>query len=67
MSDQNPSSPIGEGSYEGTEQFDKAQHEFAKSGKVDQKAREAADALDGPEGAELEAAEKSSAKGTGKS
>ena len=44
----------GEGSYEGTEQFQKAQHEFAKSGKAEQKAREAADALDGPEAEELE-------------
>ena len=34
----------GEGSYEGTEQFQKAQHEFAKSGRVEKKAREAAEA-----------------------
>jgi hypothetical protein len=52
----------GEGSYDGTEQYQKAQHEFAKSGQVEKKAREAADALDSEEGAELEKARKESAK-----
>lgn len=52
----------GEGSYEGTEQFQKAQHEFAKSGRVEKKAREAADALDSEEGAELEKAERETAR-----
>lgn len=51
----------GEGSYEGAEQFQKAQHEFAENGPVGQKAREAADALDGPEAAELEKARKDTA------
>ena len=53
----------GEGSYEGAEQFQKEQHEFAKSGKVEEKAREAADALDGPEADELEDAATKSADG----
>ena len=52
----------GEGSYEGTEQFQKAQHEFAKSGRVEKKAREAADALDSEEGAELKKAERETAR-----
>ena len=52
----------GEGSYEGTEQYQKAQHELAKSGKVEKKAREAAKALDSEEGAELEKARNETAK-----
>jgi len=40
----------GEGSYEGAEQYRKAQHEFAETGDVKKKAREAADALDSKEG-----------------
>jgi hypothetical protein len=46
----------GEGDYESARKFDAEQEAFAKSGKVDQAAKEAADALDGPEGAELEKA-----------
>lgn len=53
----------GEGSYEGTEKFQKEQHEFAKSGRVEDKAREAAEALDGEEAEELERARKASAEG----
>ncbi|HEY9581167.1 MAG TPA: hypothetical protein VIR65_15035 [Rhizorhapis sp.] len=53
----------GEGSYEGSKKFQKAQQEFASGGKVDEKAKEAADALDGPEGAELEKARRKSAEG----
>jgi len=53
----------GEGSYEGTEQFQKAQHKFAKDGPVREKAREAADALDGDEAEELERARKAAAEG----
>ena len=53
----------GEGSYEGAEQYRKAQHDFARNGPVEEKAREAADALDGPEGEELEKARKKSAEG----
>ncbi|MCB2076411.1 MAG: hypothetical protein KDE55_01805 [Novosphingobium sp.] len=53
----------GEGSYDGAEKYQKEQHEFAQSGDVKEKAREAADALDGPEGAELEKARKATASG----
>lgn len=52
----------GEGSYDGAEKYQKAQHDFAKSGKVEKKAREAAEALDGEEAAELEKARRESAK-----
>ncbi len=53
----------GEGSYEGAKKYQDAQHEFAKKGDVKGKAREAAEALDGPEAEELEAARKKSALG----
>ena len=53
----------GEGSYEGTEQFQQAQHKFAKEGPVEDKARDAADALDSNEAAELERARKAAAEG----
>lgn len=53
----------GEGSYDGTEQFQKEQHKFAKDGPVKEKAREAAEALDGDEAEELERARKASAEG----
>lgn len=57
------SQKIGEGSYEGAEKFQKDQHEFAKSGDVKKKAREAADALVSDEADELEAARNAAAKG----
>ena len=54
----------GEGDYVSAKAYDKAQQEFAKDqDKVQQKAKEAEAALDGPEGAELEAAREESAKG----
>jgi hypothetical protein len=53
----------GEGSYDGSELFQKEQHKFAKDGPVKQKAREAADALDSDEAEELERARKASAEG----
>lgn len=53
----------GEGDYEAARQFDAEQAAFAKSGKVAGKAKEAREALDGPQGAELEAARKASAEG----
>ena len=46
----------GEGDYDAGRRYQKEQHEFAKSGKVDQKTHEAEDALDGAEGEELERA-----------
>src|SRR3546814_19969027 len=57
----------GEGSYEGSKKFQKAQQEFASGGKVDEKPKEAADALDGPEGAELAKARRKSAEGKSRS
>lgn len=53
----------GEGSREGSRRFQDAQHEFAKSGEVEKKAKDAARALDGDEAAELEKARKASAQG----
>jgi hypothetical protein len=47
----------GEGSRSGARAYDQASEKFAKSGKVDEKAREARQAIDGPEGKELERAE----------
>jgi hypothetical protein len=59
-----PQPPIqGEGDYISARRFQQEEAEFARKGPVEQKAREAADALDGPEGAELEAARKASAEG----
>ena len=53
----------GEGSYIAGKRFRNAQEKFAKSGKVQKKAREARDALNSAEGAELEAARKQTARG----
>lgn len=55
--------PIGEGDYESARKFQEQQEQFAKHGPVKEKAREAADALSGEEGKELERARKKSAKG----
>jgi hypothetical protein len=48
----------GEGNYDAARKFDAEERAFVKSGQVEQKAKEAEDALDGPEGAELERARK---------
>ncbi|MDD3837270.1 MAG: hypothetical protein WCY15_16365 [Phenylobacterium sp.] len=48
----------GEGSYTAGKQYQKEQHKFAEEGPVEQKAREAEEALDGPEAEELERARK---------
>jgi hypothetical protein len=53
----------GEGDYEAAKRFDDAEQAFVKSGAVEKKAREAEEALDGPEGAELEQARVESGKG----
>ena len=53
----------GEGNYDAAKKFDDAQAAFAKSGKVDAKAREAAKAVDGPEAEELEAASIAASQG----
>ncbi|WP_044560667.1 hypothetical protein [Azospirillum sp. B4] len=47
----------GEGNRTATRAYDTHAREFVASGKVAQKAREAADALDGPEGPGLKCAE----------
>ena len=59
MSDKSkiPSSQIqGEGNYDAARKFDAEERAFVKSGQVEKKAKEAEDALDGPEAAELERA-----------
>jgi hypothetical protein len=53
----------GEGDYVSGKKYQDMQHEFARKGPVEEKAREAKEALDGPEGAELEKARRDSADG----
>jgi hypothetical protein len=53
----------GEGNYDAARRYDEEQEKFAKSGKVEQKAKEAEEALDGPEGEELERARQETGKG----
>ncbi len=48
----------GEGNYDAARKFDAEERAFVKTGQVEPKAKEAEDALDGPEGAELERARK---------
>lgn len=52
----------GEGDYKSAKVYQEAQHRFAESGPVKEKAREAEEALDGPEGEALETARKDSGK-----
>ncbi len=47
----------GEGNQTGARQYNDAQKRFAESGKVDAAAKDAAHAVDGPEGAEVRKAE----------
>lgn len=47
----------GEGSYTAAHEYNTRTEKFAKSGKVAAKAKEAREAVDGPEGAELRRAE----------
>jgi len=53
----------GEGDYVSAKRYQKEQHDFADKGPVEQKAREAEQALDGPEGQELEKARKETGEG----
>lgn len=46
----------GEGDYDAARRYRKAQEEFAKSGKVDKAAHDAEEAIEGPEGVDLERA-----------
>jgi hypothetical protein len=48
----------GEGNYDAARKFDEQERAFVKSGQVEKKAKEAEEALDGPEGVELERARK---------
>ena len=48
----------GEGNYDAARKFDDEERAFIKKGQVGQKAREAEQALDGPEGQDLERARK---------
>jgi hypothetical protein len=66
MPGDNPSNPMpmqGEGAYDAARRFRKSETKFAEKGPVEKKAREAADALDGPEGDDIEAARRSTAEG----
>ena len=64
MSDDKKSDIQGEGNYEAARKYQKEQHEFAKSGKVEEAARDAAEAVDSKEeGAELEKARKETKDG----
>ena len=55
----------GEGDYVSAKKYQDAQHQFAKDeGKVERKAKEAEDALAGPDGADLERARQEAAKGS---
>jgi hypothetical protein len=47
----------GEGNRTAAKAYNKATQDFIKSGQVDEKAREAANAVDGPEARELKQAE----------
>jgi hypothetical protein len=48
----------GEGNKTAAREYNEAQHKFAKSGQVEEKAREAEKAVEGPEREELEKAER---------
>jgi hypothetical protein len=48
----------GEGNYDAAREFDAQERAFVKTGQVEKKAREAEEALDGPEGEDLERARK---------
>ena len=53
----------GEGDYVSGKKYQEMQHEFAEKGPVEQKAREAEQALDTPEATELEEARRKTGKG----
>lgn len=53
----------GEGDYISGKKYQEMQHEFAEKGPVAEKAREAEEALDGPEGEELERARRQTGDG----
>lgn len=53
----------GEGNYDAARKFDADEREFIAKGDVEKKAREAEQALDGPEGEELERARRETGEG----
>jgi hypothetical protein len=53
----------GEGDYEAARRFQEAERSWVEKGPVERKAKEAAAALDGPEGAELERARRETGEG----
>jgi hypothetical protein len=53
----------GEGDYDAARKFDQDERDFIAKGGVEKKAREAEQALDGPDGAELEKARKDTGAG----
>ena len=59
----NKSGSQGEGDYISAKRFDEEERSFVQSGQVKRKAREAAEALVGPEAKELERARKAAAEG----
>ena len=66
MADNKPGSDDkiqGEGNYDAARKFDAEERAFIARGEVDRKAREAADALDGPEAEELEKARRETGEG----
>ena len=56
----------GEGNYDAAKKFDAEERAFVEKGGYEKKAREAEEALDGPEGEELEKARKESGSHGGK-
>jgi hypothetical protein len=55
---QKPAGPIeGEGSYTGTRKYNAELEQWVKSGRVEESAKAASQAIDGPEGQELRRAE----------
>ena len=53
----------GEGNYDAARKFDADERAFIAKGDVEKKAREAEEALDGPEGEELEKARRETGEG----
>ena len=53
----------GEGDYDAARKFDRDEEAFVKKGDYEKKAREAEQALDGPEAEELERARKDTGEG----
>ena len=49
----------GEGNVEAARRFNKTEADFAQNGPVEEKAKEARDAIDGPDAADLEEARRS--------